>query len=428
MAFNSIPAAYKSAGAAVDTVFMTYTKDNFDYLFSQVASFSGIKNGDFEVDSDADGTPDGWSWTAYAGGNANPEDIVTPINGDRSIKAVHPGGASNGGGELKSDYVACTGGIKPTLISLVHYASAAGMKNKVILYWFDEDQVALTAGDISTELYNSTTNPTTKTVMFFGTVPPDDARFFKLGLIGGFTDTDVAGTAYWDDVILLEKPMPQTYGVDDSPYTVEHLSEQCLILSGVAGGGGAQAGAAKTAVAVYGGGGGEAGGFVRNHMISGLTFGSTTTITIGAGGAGGVGLANQNDCQDGSDAGDTSIGTIYVLAGGDAAGPGNGDGGTGGTGADGGNGTTTSPGADGDDSDTGQFLGGSGSADSSGNAGGGGASIFADGGDGIHTAGNDPGEDGTLGSGGGGSGRGTDSEASGDGGDGGPGQMIILWI
>jgi hypothetical protein len=76
----------------------------------------------------------------------------------------------------------------------LHYASAAGMHNYVQVRWFDKAKVYIS----TTDLYNSTANPTSAVEFIRGAIPPATAQYYKLRIIGGYTDTDIAGTAYFD--------------------------------------------------------------------------------------------------------------------------------------------------------------------------------------------------------------------------------------
>ena len=199
------------AGDAVTTTLMNKIRDSLLFLNGAVGGnlANDIFNGNFENDSDGDGVPDFWSktdnhGTTYPGGSVAFE-TTSPLSGAQSIKMVHPGGASNGGGLLESDYYECSD-VAPFWLGFIHYASAAGMKNQVIVYWYDEDQVA--HGTPSTTAYNSVNNPTSATYHLAWCAPPSGARYYTVGLVGGFTDTDVAGTAYFDAVTI----HPNTYG------------------------------------------------------------------------------------------------------------------------------------------------------------------------------------------------------------------------
>lgn len=194
MAWDAIDSNEIEVGDPITAELMTKIKGNMDYLYGQTGAQLGIPNGSFEIDSDADGVADSWSSTAYTGGTVS-LDTTTPAHGATAVKMVHPGGASNGGGYYESDYIECSEEVDE-IISMIHWATAAGMENKVVLYFHDEDKIYLSY-DI---IYNSTSNPTTETLLLLGFTPPATARYFKVRLIGGSPDIDVAGTAYFDRI------------------------------------------------------------------------------------------------------------------------------------------------------------------------------------------------------------------------------------
>lgn len=166
------------------------------WLYGQLgtAVADGIQNASFEVDSDGGGVPDGWDWSTYPGG-AIAIDTTTPAHGTQAVKITHPGGAGNGGGTLTSDYVVCDQLVQQ-FVGFIHWASAAGMKNRVQVKYYDKSKVLL-----STEtLYESTANPSSARYYMCGFTPPSNSRYFKLVLSGGVNDTNVAGTAYFDGV------------------------------------------------------------------------------------------------------------------------------------------------------------------------------------------------------------------------------------
>jgi hypothetical protein len=213
-------------GKAETTTLWNQVRDSLLFLSGAVGGSlaNDIFNGDFELDSDTDGVPDFWSktdnhGTTYPGGTVAFE-TTSPISGAQSMKFVHPGGAGNGGGLLESDYYECSENASFKL-SWIHYSSAAGMKNQVIVYWYDKDQVAL-GGTPSTTIYSSTANPTSAKEFSGICNPPSGAKYYTIGLVGGFTDTDVAGTAYFDSVTR-ERLRTRVYEITSSTASLDIL-------------------------------------------------------------------------------------------------------------------------------------------------------------------------------------------------------------
>ncbi len=197
-------------------------KDNFDYLYglSGVTESIGIPNGSFEIDADADGTPDSWTKNLYAGGTGALYS-VSPASGERAWSFTHPGGASNGGGYLDSDYVEVSN-LFAYYLSWAVWATAAGMRNKVIIRYFSAAKADLSADET---LYNSIQNSVTPFACVASFTPPANARFAKVRLVGGYTDTDVAGTAYFDAIqMTLALSIPAIIGMAVTPRTTTSLS------------------------------------------------------------------------------------------------------------------------------------------------------------------------------------------------------------
>lgn len=170
-------------------------KDNFDYLYALSGDVIDVPNGTFEIDADADGIPDNWTRSLYAGGSGA-FDTTTPAQGAKAYKFTRTSGAGNGGGYLESGYLPISEYISPK-VQFKLKASAAGMKNIVRLRYFDKDKVDLSSDE---DIYSSTANPTSWTSYTRWGIPPANARYMKIRLIGGYTDTDVAGDIYFDDV------------------------------------------------------------------------------------------------------------------------------------------------------------------------------------------------------------------------------------
>lgn len=199
MAFDALTEAETAAGKPVTQPFLRKIKDNFDHLYGTTGSASsgGVPNGSFEIDSDVNGVPDQWDASAYSGGSVA-IDATNAVHGLNCIKMVHPGGAGNGGGTLRSDYIECSAFVRTT-IGFIHWATAAGMKNQVLAHYYDKDHVELGSGSPAT-IYSSTANPTSATAFSYREMPPSGAKYIKIKLVGGYTDTNVAGTAYFDDI------------------------------------------------------------------------------------------------------------------------------------------------------------------------------------------------------------------------------------
>ena len=110
MAYTALTSAEVQVNKPVNSSMMTKVKDNFDYLYSNAAGGGGlVNNGNFEIDMDADDLPDNWTVSLFTGGAASMTTVTSYVaNGHYAIQFTHPGGAGNGGGQGKSDYIECS--------------------------------------------------------------------------------------------------------------------------------------------------------------------------------------------------------------------------------------------------------------------------------------------------------------------------------
>jgi len=179
-----------------DTGFGSKVKGNLEHLYSQTIQQGFPPNGSFEIDSDEDGVPDLWTRSLYPGGSGVFE-TTNPAHGAQAYKFIHPGGSGNGGGYLTSDYIEISS-VLEYLLSFILWASVAGMKNIVRIEYFTAAKASISTED----LYSSTSNPTSATSFIYLLTIPATARYLKIILIGGYTDTDVAGNIFFDGVAL----------------------------------------------------------------------------------------------------------------------------------------------------------------------------------------------------------------------------------
>lgn len=304
--------------------------DNDAYFNSILSAIQSIQvpNGSFEIDSDADGEPDLWTYSLYTGGafSLTGDGLADTEcqHGRRAIKLTSPGGGGNGGGYVElDDYLECAP-TRPVIVSWLHKSSVATIRNIVSILWYTADLTSIS----TTVLYTSVLNPTSWSRQAGAATPPSTARFFRLRFVGAENTTTVAGSAYFDG-LLLHQTIRAGMEVWDSsgtwtcPWDVTKIRVRCW------GGGGA--GSASNT-------GGAAGGY--GEEILDVVPGSTHAVTIGAGGVGG-----------GTDGGDSSLGSLISATGGESSG------GVGGTsaathniaGGDGGNGKGGAAGGGGGD-------------------------------------------------------------------------------
>ncbi|MBI5343971.1 MAG: hypothetical protein HZB83_01300 [Deltaproteobacteria bacterium] len=194
MSYNAITTTEIQTGKPSKQSLWQKVKDNFEYFFSSTSGASGIRNGSFEIDSDSDGIPDNWTRYLYPGGSAGFE-TTNPLHGAKGYYFTHPGGASNGGGYLESDYAEVSE-LETLFLRWILKSSVIGIKNIVTIRYYDKAKVYLS----SIDLYNAVANVTSAKKYYAEFTPPASARYIRVRLIGGYTDTNVAGTVWFDDV------------------------------------------------------------------------------------------------------------------------------------------------------------------------------------------------------------------------------------
>lgn len=208
MAFQAITATEIEVGKPITTGLWGKVKDSLDYLYGLAgpqAGASGVGNGSFEVDADSDGEPDTWSVGIHPGGTVTLE-TTGALHGVNCMKFVHPGGAGNGGGYVQSDYMEVGPAIGGVLC-LAYYSTAAGLKVRIDATWYDATKTSIA----TQTLYSSTANPTSWMSLAIPNLilATAAARYVRFTFHGGYTDTDVAGSVYLDDVRLMEAVPPK---------------------------------------------------------------------------------------------------------------------------------------------------------------------------------------------------------------------------
>lgn len=176
---------------------------NLVYLKANMGSSSGggsaIPNGDFAMDGDVNGVPDGYDVTEYTAG-AFGLNTSSPGYGATGIKFSSPG--ASGGGDLQTTDFFPVSPRKPLIVDFLTWATNPAIHNLVEVRFYS---AALEANYISAvAAYDSVVNPTAPARFKRIVAPPENARFAKLKLIGAQADTTEVGTAYFDAVAVTE--------------------------------------------------------------------------------------------------------------------------------------------------------------------------------------------------------------------------------
>lgn len=194
MGFTAITNAEIQVGKPITQELMQKIKDNFDYLSGlNDPGISGVFNGSFEQDTDADGIPDGWTRNLYSGG-AGVQISTSSTTGGKCFQFTHPGGSGNGGGYLDSEYIEINENVSPAIMASVY--NNAALVLKVIARYFDKDKSYISDETIYS---NSSSIGAWAEVNSWG-IPPANAKFMKIRLVGGEDTASTAGVARFDNI------------------------------------------------------------------------------------------------------------------------------------------------------------------------------------------------------------------------------------
>lgn len=151
-----------------------------------------VPNGSFEIDTDANTVPDGWTLVSSAG-SSNARDNTTSTDGAYSFRFTSSG---VGGGSLTTiDFFPVTDVVN-LQVSFDIKGSVLGPNNRVRVEWYDISFVSIS----NTDAYNATNTPTSWTNFGLSVAPPVGARFAKLRLIGIDPSVPFAASTWFDRI------------------------------------------------------------------------------------------------------------------------------------------------------------------------------------------------------------------------------------
>jgi hypothetical protein len=186
--------------------------DMFDDIFGTLNTIRTdmIKNGSFEDCTLADGkTPDNWTVTDYPGGTHSLDAANARIGG-YALALVHPGGVNNGGGYAETDYYdVYPAHFTPNNLFLHfswwHKASNAAMKNIFYVRFFDASHVWISDEVLWCNLDTNALGSISTYRWYCGSIlPPTNAAYYKLRVVGGESTVNQAGTAWFDGILKLD--------------------------------------------------------------------------------------------------------------------------------------------------------------------------------------------------------------------------------
>ena len=272
---------------------LTWRSDYFELLNPAPASASltpvnRLINGSFEVDSDADGIPDGWDFDVNGGTPGGATGTISTGTVGHGASSFSINGAANTSGALNMlDMQPCKGDDTYTdgemmVLSFWHQTSDALNDDQIEVSWYDEAGVLISSATIWT--WDTTAAAGTWKRMFAAMVPASGARFFKLSIIGNATGGGT-GTSYYDGLAIETVTFKRkceffyTGSAATASYAWQCPSGVTWIRVRAVGGGGG----GGTVAGVNGGGGGGAGGTVVACVpVVPLT---RYLVAVGAGGA-----------------------------------------------------------------------------------------------------------------------------------------------
>lgn len=188
---------------------LLWSLDNINLDTAAAGTVSGgnlVTNGSFEIDSNADNLPDGWTLTAYTGAT-NTLDASTQSDGAKSLKSTSAG---NGGGAWLHDaYIEIDDKAKYTADYDLRSSVAAANDVRIIveLLWYNAAKTQLGGGSAFTTLYDDASdNPATFTHFQNNVTPPSGARYCRPRVILCDPSDATAGSAWCDAFSLIKQP------------------------------------------------------------------------------------------------------------------------------------------------------------------------------------------------------------------------------
>lgn len=206
MAFTTIPTSWIAVGKTLKQSLFQYIKDNFDAHETSLSQLTSdiIPNGSLE-NADGSSLPVSWTRTLYTGGSGA-YDTSDFCHGTKSYKFTRPSGASNGGGELVSDYIFCSF-LKYISFYFGYRADAASMKVGCYIRFYDASKVFISEW---TAWETTSCDLGWTLVKITDVAPLANARYYKIKLVGGAVDAtyNAAGSIWFDMVDMPHNILP----------------------------------------------------------------------------------------------------------------------------------------------------------------------------------------------------------------------------
>ena len=168
-------------------------------IATEVSGGNLVANGSFEDPGNTPQTASSWTLTAQNDGTVE-RITADQYDGTAALKFTSTG---NGGGQADTDnYFTVTPG-ETYGVSFSLKCSVADIRNIVEARYFDKDKAFLSKSTIYDE---AAANPTSWTQKAFTDVPPANARFGKIRILGADQSDATAGEAKFDNVAVKTSP------------------------------------------------------------------------------------------------------------------------------------------------------------------------------------------------------------------------------
>ena len=180
-----------------DVAIPGYTVDKYGAGLAVVETVEPnlLQNASFELDGDADGKPDDWTFITYTGATVT-IDNADSRHGVNSMKFTSVG---SGGGYGETTNFFEISQDRQLNFGFSIKSSVAGVRNLVQIYWYKGDKTA--SATPSTNVYdNSTTNRTGWQPYNYRPATPSDAKFAKIRIYGCHPSDSTPGTVRYDDL------------------------------------------------------------------------------------------------------------------------------------------------------------------------------------------------------------------------------------
>lgn len=159
-----------------------------------VGRFNLLENGSFEIDSNGNGLPDGWTIVEFDDTSTVELDQTNVNHGANSLKFVSQG---MGGGTATTPYFFNVTASTPVVVAFSIVSSVADVLNSVQIRWHDKDETFISSTTVYNEAVN---NPTSYEEKRFAALAPSTATMAKLRLVGCDSSNSNPGTTYFDDI------------------------------------------------------------------------------------------------------------------------------------------------------------------------------------------------------------------------------------